>query len=273
MRQQPSLRSTASSDARPTAHEAAPSASASRPANDARDHGRVRRTKPAVLIVHRVPLVTLGLRSIIESSRRYAVCAATSAAPYARELFVRYNPPFSIVGLTLCGGDGIELLKDFRRVNPGSRAIVLSTRSDAMSIERAFHAGARGYLMVDEHASEVVCALDHVAAGELYTTADIAARLSQNAGDGPAQAVDLELARLSDRELQVFRLIGRGFGASRVATELHISVKTFETHQLHIKEKLRLRDAPALQQRALRSAVHAMRQYLSQSRDAVCDVA
>src|SRR5439155_15017226 len=110
--------------------------------------------------------------------------------------------------------------------------------------------------------SEVLQALDQIAAGHLYTSSSMSRRLLENLANGEIESARSELKPLSDRELQVFSLIGRGFGASRLATELHLSVKTIETHQMHIKQKLGLRSATELSERAARWMRNSVRRNL-----------
>ena len=201
-----------------------------------------------VLIIHHLPLIRFGLAKLTEASRRFTVCGRTGNVPSARELFMREQPHLVILGLTLGGGDGIELIKDFRKLNPLARSVVFSMRSDGLSIGRAFRAGAHAYLLASEGTAEVLHALGRVSAGHFYASHLV---LRQMFDKGAAQIRNSELQHLSDRELQVLSLIGRGFGASRLAYELHLSVKTIETYQMHLKEKLGLHSAAELSKTAL----------------------
>jgi DNA-binding NarL/FixJ family response regulator len=218
--------------------------------------------KTNVLIVHNAPLTRFGLGRLIEASGRFEVCAETDDAPTARGLFVQRQPQIVVLGLALRGGDGVELIKDFRKLNPSARTIVLTTREDPLSMQRAFRAGARGYLGTGDDIPEILIALDQVLAGDLYASPRARRRLLENLANGAIEAVTSELKHLSDRELQVFSLIGRGFGASRLANELHLSVKTIETHQAHLKEKLGLSSAAELSEKATRWMLRSVRQNL-----------
>jgi DNA-binding NarL/FixJ family response regulator len=199
---------------------------------------------------------------LIEATGRFAVCAETDDAPTARELFVQHQPQIVVLGLTLRGGDGVELMKDFRKLNPSARTIVLTTREDPLSMQRAFRAGACGYLATSDPIHEILTAIDQVLAGDLYASPRVWQRLLQNLANGAIESVTSEFKHLSDRELQVFSLIGRGFGASRLANELHLSVKTIETYQMHIKEKLGLRSAAELSEKATCWMIHSARRNL-----------
>ena len=218
--------------------------------------------KAMVLIVHHAPLTRFGLAQLNESSGRFAVCAETDHAPTARELFVEHQPQIVLLGLTLKEGDGIELIKDFRKLNIVAGTLVLSAREDGLTMQRAFRAGARGYLVAQDDVSEILTALNQISAGGLYASMTVLRRLLENLANGTIESVTSELKILSDRELQVFSLFGRGFGASRLASELHLSVKTIETYQMHIKEKLGLHSAAELSQKAANWMLHSVRRNL-----------
>jgi DNA-binding NarL/FixJ family response regulator len=214
-----------------------------------------------VLIVHHAPLVRSGLVALLGASNRFAVCAHTGDAPTARTMFVEHQPQLIILGLTLNHGNGTELIKDFRRMSVATRVLVLSAREDPLSIQRAFRAGAHGYLGIEDDPSETLQALERISAGDLYASANVTRRLLHSLASSEIEPAGSDVKPLSDRELQVFSLIGRGFGASRLATELHLSVKTIETYQKHIKEKLGLHSAAELSDKATRWMLDSMRRH------------
>jgi DNA-binding NarL/FixJ family response regulator len=201
----------------------------------------------------------LGLVGMIDASGQFTECAQTDDVPTAREMFVEHQPQFVVVGLTLNHGNGIELIKDFRRLNNAARILVLSAREDPLSIQRAFRAGAHGYLGIEDDVSELLQAFERISAGYLYASANVTRCLLESLATNEIEPACSEVKPLSDRELQVFSLIGRGFGASRLATELHLSVKTIETYQAHIKEKLGLHSAAELSDKAAHWMLHSMR--------------
>ena len=139
---------------------------------------------------------------------------------------------------------------------------MVSAREDPLSIQRAFRAGTHGYLALDDDSSEVLQAFDQFSAGHLYASASVTGRLLESLATNEIQPARSELKSLSDRELQVFSLIGRGFGASRLATELHLSVKPIETYQAHIKQKLGLRSATELSEKAAHWTLTSLRRTL-----------
>jgi DNA-binding NarL/FixJ family response regulator len=155
-----------------------------------------------------------------------------------------------VLGLTLQHGDGIGLLKDFRKSSASIRTLVLSDRTDALSVHRAFRAGARGYLVAHDDISEIPRAIKQILAGEFYASPSVGRLLLQVLAKGGTLPACAELSQLSDRELQIFGMIGRGLGASHVAKDLHLSVKTIETHRMRIKHKLGLRTGAELNRRA-----------------------
>ncbi|PYL08059.1 MAG: hypothetical protein DME34_05575 [Verrucomicrobia bacterium] len=215
-----------------------------------------------VLIAHTTPLVRFALASLIKSSDRFTVCGQTDAAPVARGIFIARQPQIVILGLTLHNGDGFELIRDFRRLNSAARVLVVSAQTDALSIQRAFRAGARGYATTTDDPEEILRALEQILIGRLYASSSVLPRLLEYLAKGEVGPVKSELRALSDRELQVFTLIGRGFGVSRLAHELRLSIKTIETYQTHLKQKLGLRTAAELSERASHWICASMRRNL-----------
>jgi len=217
------------------------------------------KTRAQVLIVHHTPLVRSGLAALIEANDRFVVCAQTDDAPTAREMFVQHEPQLVALGLTLHRGNGFELIKDFRRLHRTARLLVLSAREDPLSIQRAFRAGTHGYFALEDDSSEILQAFSRISEGHLYASASVTFRLLKSLATNEIEPARSEVKALSDRELQVFSLIGRGFGASKLATELHLSVKTIETYQAHIKQKLGLQSAAELSEKATHWVLQSMR--------------
>jgi DNA-binding NarL/FixJ family response regulator len=220
----------------------------------------------SVLVVHHAPVTRFGLTTLLKSSGGFKVVGETSSAPVARRLFSDIQPDLVILSLTLQHGDGISLLRDFRKMNRAARTLVLTVREDPLSVQRAFRAGARGYIVTHDETSEVLHALDRIVAGELYVSATVARRFLQMLAGGLMETPRDPCAHLSDRELQVFRLIGSGLGTSRVAKELQLSIKTIETHREHIKQKLGLTNGMELTRKAadwIRSAAHSRMKHSS----------
>jgi DNA-binding NarL/FixJ family response regulator len=206
-------------------------------------------TKAKVLVVHRVGFVRSGVLSLIAKSVQFTTCGETDEAPSARELFVRHRPDVALVGMTLRGGDGISLIKEFRNLNPAVALIALSQHPDAFSVQRAFRAGARGYLGIDD-ASELLSAFTQISAGYSYVGVSVLPLILDGFASRKKAPRTSNMNMLSDRELEIFSSLGSGLGVSELASELHVSVKTIETHQMRMKEKLALHTAAELRQKA-----------------------
>jgi DNA-binding NarL/FixJ family response regulator len=206
-------------------------------------------TKAKVLVVHRIGFVRSGVLSLIAKSMQFMVCGETDDAPLARELFLRHKPHLVVVGLRLCCADGIQLIKEFRSLNPIAAILALSEQADAFSAQRVFRAGARAYLSIED-APELLRAFDEILMGHPYVGASVLPLILSNFAGGSKNSRSSDINTLSDRELEIFSFIGRGVSVSQLATELHVSVKTIETHQMRMKEKLALHSAAELRQKA-----------------------
>lgn len=199
-----------------------------------------------VLIAHYSPTVRLGLATLFNSTPEFKVAGVTGHAPTARQMFSERKPGLVVLSLMLQNGDGVSLLKDFKRVSPDVPVLVLSARSDSLSVQRAFKAGARGYVGIDDETTEVLQAAKLISTGKLYASGKVANGLLEMLSSGTVETRRNGFGQLSDRELEIFRLIGRGLGTSRVAQELHLSVKTIETHRERIKHKLGIQHSSEL---------------------------
>src|SRR5215475_5565612 len=220
-------------------------------------------TRARVLVVHRIGFVRSGVLSLIAKSMQFAVCGETDEAPLARELFLRHKPHVVVIGLRLNGADGIQLIKEFRSLNPVAAILAISEYPDAFSVQRVFRAGARAYLSIED-APELLRAFDKILTGHPYVGASVLPLILSNFASGTRNSRSSDISSLSDRELEIFSFIGRGVSVSELATELHVSVKTIETHQMRMKEKLALHTAAELRQKArewlAKSAVNRIRE-------------
>lgn len=209
-------------------------------------------TRRRILIVDDHPIVRQGLRLLLESEPDFAVCgeaADTGAALLAaREL----SPDVAIVDLTLPGIGGIELIKSLRAGHPDLIVLVLSMHDDTLYAERALRSGAAGYVSKHDAPDTLVRAVRRVLRGERHLSERAASAVLASFGRPAARAERSPIERLSDRELEVFRLIGDGLGTRQVAERLHLSVKTVESHRARIKDKLGLKSGLELVQRAVR---------------------
>lgn len=219
-------------------------------------------TRIKVLIAHRSPLMRLGLKHLIETRNELEFCAETNDAPTARQLFSDHHPQIVLLGLTLHGGDGIQLIKDLRRLDGVAQIIVFSGRDDALSIQRALRSGAGAYLLTDDDLAEVLRALADISAGHRYVSSNALGRLVEAFTVGEAEAITSDLNKLSDRELEIFSLMGRGFGGSRLAKELRVTRKTIDTHEERMKAKLGCATVPQLREKAVQWVLKCARESL-----------
>jgi DNA-binding NarL/FixJ family response regulator len=164
-------------------------------------------------------------------------------------------PDFVVLDISLDGPDGLELLKTLRSKYPSMPVLILSMHDELAYAERALRAGANGYIMKQEATEKVLTAIRQILRGDIYLSERLTKRMLQQFVHGALPPRD-PLAKLSDRELEVYRLIGAGHGTRQIADELHVSTKTVESYQAHIKEKLSLRNARELVQHAIESSVN-----------------
>jgi DNA-binding NarL/FixJ family response regulator len=207
--------------------------------------------KKKILIVDDHPVLRRGLASMIESEPDLAVCGEATTCQAALDAIQQSKPDLVIVDLGLEGSDdGLDLVKAMKTLNPKIPALVLSMHDEAVYAERSLRAGARGYITKQQLDETVLVAIRHLLAGETYMSDKLRVRLAAKFVAGQTLETDSPLALLSDRELQVFRLIGEGRSTRQIAEALHLSVKTIESHREHVKQKLKLESSAELAQRA-----------------------
>ncbi|MBE3096482.1 MAG: response regulator transcription factor [Planctomycetes bacterium] len=210
--------------------------------------------KARILIVDDHPIVRQGLVQMLGHEPDMEACGEAESAAEALKAIAAAAPDAAIVDLSLKDSSGLELLKDIRVRYPRLPVLVLSVYDESMYAERALRAGAKGYMMKEEAAEKVVTAIRRILAGQIYLSEAMASRLLHVLVDGRPDAGLSPAERLSDRELEVFQLIGQGFGNTEIARRLHLSPKTVETYRGHIKEKLNLSGATELLQHAIQWA-------------------
>jgi DNA-binding NarL/FixJ family response regulator len=204
-----------------------------------------------ILVVDDHPIVRQGLRLLLESEPDLVVSAEAENAQQALRSAGASAPDLAIVDLTLPGVGGFELIKALRAMHPLLPVLVLSMHDDAYYAERALRAGAAGYVSKLDAPDMLVRAIRRVLAGQRHLSERAASAVLASLG-GPRSAERSPIERLSDRELEVFRLIGQGLGTRQVAESLCLSVKTVESHRARIKDKLGLKSGIELAQRAVR---------------------
>jgi len=193
-----------------------------------------------ILIVDDHPIVRQGLKRLIDQHADLVVCAEAGDGHEALDAIRASKPDAAIVDIMLAEASGIELIKDIKARYPDVAILVLSYHDEVIYAERALRAGAAGYIMKDESAEELVNALCRVLSGAVYLSEGMASRMLTQLVGGASPAAGSPVERLTDRELEVFEMIGRGKSTREIAEALHLSVKTIESHRAHIKEKLGL---------------------------------
>jgi len=202
--------------------------------------------KSRILIVDDHPIVRQGLAQLIDQESDLVVCGQAETIHEALDAIKILSPDLTVVDIALKGASGMDLIKDIKIQHPDLPVLMLSMFDEAVYAERALRAGAKGYIMKQEATEKVVTAIRRVLAGEVYISEDMAAKMVSKMVGRETDQAGSPIERLSDRELEVFRLIGSGYGTREMAEQLHLSIKTIETYRAHIKDKLALEDANEL---------------------------
>ena len=203
--------------------------------------------KCRIVLVDDHPIVRGGLVQMMASQPDLEVCGEAGSAREALEVIEDLRPDLAIVDIFLEGANGIELTKDLRAKFPGMPVLILSMHDEALYAERAIRAGAMGYVMKQEASRTIMDAIRTVMSGKRYLSSSVAAMLGESAA-GNESAMSGNPDALSQRELDIFQLIGRGESRGNIARILDISTKTVETHRANIKYKLNIASAAELKE-------------------------
>ncbi|NQV73911.1 response regulator transcription factor [bacterium] len=204
-----------------------------------------------IVVVDDHPLMRKGLVLSLEAESDITVCGQASNAEDALGVVESQNPDLVIVDISLPGMSGLELIKQVHAIRPAMKTLVVSRHDEALYAERAIRAGAKGYVMKLEAPDVMVKAVRRVMNGGIYVSDEINERLLLGMASGHEMLAQSPLEVLSDRELEVFELTGRGCGTRDIAERLHLSVKTVESYRARIKTKLNLNSAAELMQHAV----------------------
>lgn len=204
--------------------------------------------KISVFIVDDHPLVRQGLTQVIGAESDMHVCGEAEDAAKALHLVQTKNPDLVIVDISLRGNNGLELIKNIKALQHDLPILVFSMHDETIYAQRALRAGARAYVMKQESADKIVTAIRRIMGGDIYVSNRVADQVLHQLVNGGGDPTGSPIDRLSDRELEVIQLIGRGLSTREIASSLNLSVKTIESHRAHIKEKLNLRNATELVQ-------------------------
>lgn len=218
--------------------------------------------KHRILLVDDHPIVRQGLGLLIDREPDLCICGESEGARSAMHAVTTLRPDLVVLDISLCGPDGLDVLKEIRSKTGSLPVLILSMHDESVYAERSLRAGANGYIMKQEATEKVLVAIRRILQGEIYLSERLTNAMLHQFVHGPASAKVSPILGLTDRELEIFRLIGEGHSTRQIANELHLSVKTIESHQAHIKEKLALRNARELVQHAIEWTVNLGGGYL-----------
>jgi DNA-binding NarL/FixJ family response regulator len=199
-----------------------------------------------VLVVDDHPIVREGIAQLIAQQTDLIMCGEATDTAGARRAVRDLAPDVMVVDLSLGRESGIDLIEALRDEAPGLPMLALSMHEETLYARRVLAAGARGYIMKQEGTVLLLTAIRTVLAGEVYVSAEVNASLLRSMANKPVPSEEPTIAALTNRELQIYRLVGAGLGTREIAVELHLSTKTVESHRARIKEKLGLTTATEL---------------------------
>jgi DNA-binding NarL/FixJ family response regulator len=205
-----------------------------------------------IFLVDDHPIVREGLAELLNREKDLAVCGQAASGREAMDMIDGLDPDVAVVDLSLEDVSGLALIRNLKSKRRCMAVLVLSMHEESLYAERALRAGAQGYIMKREAPRKVVGAIRRVLDGGIYLSPELADRLMHKFVGSQGPVHEPEVAKLSDRELEVYTLIGQGLKTSQIASRLNLSVKTIETYREHIKDKLGLKDATELVQNAIK---------------------
>lgn len=212
------------------------------------------KSQKRIFVIDDHPITRYGVTQLISHQLDLAVAGEAENAEKALTAIQSVQPDLVLADLTLPGKSGLEFIKDMQALHPGAAVLVVSMHDEKVYAERVLRAGARGYIMKSEGGEKLLDAIRQVLQGRVYLSEKMSADFLNFLTQRPSHASDNRPGALTDREFEVFQLIGQGLATREIGQRLHLSVKTIETHRLHIREKLGLRNGPALIQRAVQWA-------------------
>ena len=205
-----------------------------------------------ILLVDDHPMMRTGLAQIIDKQPDMVTCGEAGTAAEALEKVPGLSPDLILSDITMPGRSGVEFIKDIRSARPDLPILIVSMHDETVYAERVLRAGARGYIMKEAGGENLLIAMRQILKGQVYVSAAISARILDNLSAPRPRGSSSPIEKLSDREFEIFQLIGEGKGNAEIAKQLHLSSKTLDVHRSHIKEKLALKDATALIHAAIR---------------------
>ena len=208
--------------------------------------------KKRILIVDDHPMMRQGLAQLIGSELDLTVCCEAENAAQALEIVVKAKPDLVLADISLPGKNGLELIKDLQAMRPGLAVLVISMHDESLYAERVLRAGGRGYIMKQEGGKKLMLAIRQVLNGQVYVSEKMSAKILEIFSGRRSESGASGVGNLTDREFEVFQLIGLGRSTRDIASQLHLSTKTVEVHRVNIKAKLKIATAPELIRHAVR---------------------
>jgi DNA-binding NarL/FixJ family response regulator len=205
-----------------------------------------------LLVVDDHPFMRAGLAQLIDRQPDLQVAFEAGSPAEALKLLEKEKPDLVLSDITMPGRSGAEFIKDLHALHPGLPVLVISMHDETIYAERMLRAGARGYIMKEAGGEALLTAVRQVLSGQVYVSAKLSARLLENLSGGRPRGSNSPIAKLTDREFEVFQLIGQGKGTQEIAAQLHLSTKTVDVHRANIKGKLGIADGTALVRHAVR---------------------
>lgn len=204
-----------------------------------------------ILIVDDHPILRMGMKELLNQEEGFEVCAVAENISSARKALTESQPDMAIVDISLAGENGLDLVKEICSSESPMPILVLSMHDESVWAERAIRAGARGYIMKKEAAESIVGAVKDIINGKIHVSEKILAKLLDRFHVNPDTSHAPTEDILTDRELEVFRLIGSGLSTREIASQMNLGIKTIGTYRDRIKEKLHLKSAAELTRRAV----------------------
>lgn len=204
-----------------------------------------------ILIVDDHPILRMGMRELLNQEEGFEVCGVAENISSARKAITENTPDLAIIDISLGGDNGLDLVKEMSEEHRNIGVLVLSMHDESVWAERAIRAGARGYIMKKEAAESIVSAVKNIMAGKVHVSETIMAQLLDKFHLKPDFQHGSSEESLTDRELEVFRLIGAGLSTREIAVRMNLGIKTIGTYRDRIKQKLGIKSAAELTRRAV----------------------
>jgi DNA-binding NarL/FixJ family response regulator len=205
-----------------------------------------------LMLVDDHPMMRAGLVQLIDKQADLQVCAEAGNAAEAFAKLAACKPDLVLTDITMPGRSGVEFIKDLLASHPDLSILVVSMHEETLYAERMLRAGARGYIMKEAGGENLLAAIRQILSGQVYVSPGMSARIVEGLSARKPRGSSSPIQKLSDREFEIFQMIGQGKGTREIARLLHLSPKTVEVHRGHIKVKLELKDATSLVHQAIR---------------------